>query len=134
MNDKKSQYCTHTKLQTHNHYGHNAAKNLNLYRSVGPMPYNKKLSYLTRKKINTVHVLEACLPAAFSFHSGVEHGAIPFPNTWGKYCTSGRSRFIIFGIQRCEVLISLFFIPPLRDPTLLCGCCREEFSKTLIMH
>lgn len=71
--------------------GHNAAKNLNLYRSVGSMPYNKKLSYLTRKKINTVHVLDAFLSAAFSFHSGVEHGAILFSNTWGKYCTSGGS-------------------------------------------
>lgn len=112
--------------------GHNATKNLNnLYRSVGSMPYNKKLSYLTHKKINTVHVLEAFLSAVFSFHSGVEHGAIPLPNTWGKYCTSGESRFIIFGIQRCEVvLIFLYFLfPPLRPHPALWLLSRGIFQN-----
>ena len=128
MNDRKGQYCTHTKLQIHTkllwmvtimhslYHCSNINNRQNLYCGT----YVLYKSYHTsQNKINTVHILKAKHFFPHPSHSQcVKNGlndAIQFSNIRQQYRTSGESGrklfffffsmwILVCGIKRCAVV------------------------------
>lgn len=96
--------------------------------TVESMHYKKAIICHTQK-INTVHVLETFLSTVFSSQCVVDYDAMPFPNTWGQYCTSGVSRFIIILASKCEIVLIFLCLFSLRPHPALWLLSRGIFQN-----